>query len=121
MVTADGNTPATGVDKGQSGTNTYKVDGTPGADMRSQIASVLVGGGFQLIELKAIRPSLEDIFVNIISQETAEEETEEDEEWEGQEDNLEEEYQEEEAEEPEPAMATPPAQERVTTKKRVRR
>jgi len=126
LINPDGTSPDGSLDKMQTGVYTFQVEGFPGADMRSQVASTLVGGGFQLLELKAVRPSLEDIFVNIITQESAEEDTEEDEEFDEEYGYGPESEQDEEPEmapesEPEPAMAATPSRERITTKKRARR
>jgi ABC-2 type transport system ATP-binding protein len=63
------------------GTYNYQVEGAPGADVRAGVASAVVGAGNQLLELKVYRPSLEDIFISVISQaeqEAAEEEYEDD-------------------------------------------
>ncbi len=122
MINADGTAPIIQAEKALAGNNTYQVDTTPGMDVRSQVASAVVGGGFQLIELKAVRPSLEDIFVNIITQDAAEDEVEP-EDYEGEDEDTGgsvgegEQYEEE----PEPVLATPQPRERVTAKKRVRR
>jgi ABC-2 type transport system ATP-binding protein len=124
LVNADGTSPDGALDKMQSGVYTFQAEGFPGTDTRSQLASTLVGGGFQLLELKAVRPTLEDVFVNIISQETAEEDTAEDEEYyedEGYDDEPEQEEESEAEPEPEPALASTPSRERITAKKRVRR
>ena len=74
LINADGTAPIIPAEKAPAGDNTYQIDTTPSMDVRSQLASAIVGGGFQLIELKAVRPSLEDIFVNIITQDAAEDE-----------------------------------------------
>jgi ABC-2 type transport system ATP-binding protein len=120
MINADGTAPTIPAEKAPAGNNTFQVEAAPGADVRSQLASALVGGGFQLVELKAVRPSLEDIFVNIITQDAAEDE-EEPEEYEGDDEDSGQLEDEQYEEEPEPVMAAPPPRERVTAKKRVRR
>ncbi|HEX8218504.1 MAG TPA: ABC transporter ATP-binding protein [Chloroflexia bacterium] len=51
-----------------AGTYNYQVEGVPGADVRAGLASAIVGSGHQLLELKLYRPSLEDIFISVISQ-----------------------------------------------------
>jgi ABC-2 type transport system ATP-binding protein len=64
-----------------AGTYNYQVEGAPGADVRAGLASAVVGAGNQLLELKVYRPSLEDIFISVISraeQEAAEEDFEDD-------------------------------------------
>ncbi|HEX8229183.1 MAG TPA: ATP-binding cassette domain-containing protein [Chloroflexia bacterium] len=64
------------------GTYNYEVVGAPGVDVRAGLASAVVGSGNQLLELKVYRPSLEDIFISVISQDeqaTADEEYEDEE------------------------------------------
>ncbi|MBF6613450.1 MAG: ABC transporter ATP-binding protein [Chloroflexi bacterium] len=56
------------------GVNLFQVEGKEGADIRAQVASVVVGGGYQLLELKSITPTLEDIFIQVITQEEENEE-----------------------------------------------
>ncbi len=51
-----------------AGTYNYQVEGAPGVDVRAGLASAIVGSGNQLLELKVYRPSLEDIFISVISQ-----------------------------------------------------
>ncbi len=55
-----------------SGVNLYQVECKPGTDLRSQVAAAVVGAGYPLYELKSVRPSLEDVFIRVISQETEE-------------------------------------------------
>jgi len=118
LHTLDGATPVGAVEKLPAGVNTYQVESRSGSDVRAQLASAVVGQGFQLLELKAVRPTLEDIFVNIISEDVSEPEDETyDEDYDGQGDVEPEAYEEVEEE---PVVAAP-ARERVTTKRRVRR
>jgi ABC-2 type transport system ATP-binding protein len=70
----DGVTPTT-PDKLAAGVHDYQVESQVGADIRPELATAIVGGGFQLLELKAVKPSLEDVFVNIISQDVADDDT----------------------------------------------
>lgn len=51
-----------------AGTYNYQVQGTTGSDVRAGLASAVVGSGNQLLELRVYRPSLEDIFISVISQ-----------------------------------------------------
>lgn len=51
-----------------AGTYNYEVQSAPGVDVRAGVASAIVGSGNQLLELKVYRPSLEDIFISVISQ-----------------------------------------------------
>ena len=48
------------------------VESEPGHDLRGQIAARIVGGGFELLELRAIKVSLEDIFRQLTTEESAE-------------------------------------------------
>lgn len=50
-------------------TNLYQVDGRPGSDLRSQLAAAVTGSNFRLLELRGIRPTLEDVFIRVITQE----------------------------------------------------
>jgi ABC-2 type transport system ATP-binding protein len=59
-VTADG-----GVD----GTNTFTVAFALGHDLREQLAASIVGQGWGLLELRPVRLSLEEIFLEIITEE----------------------------------------------------
>lgn len=102
-----------------AGTYNYEVLGAPGADVRAGLASAIVGAGNQLLELKVYRPSLEDIFISVISQDeqAALEEVSEDEEYydeggDAAEDGV-------DAEEEETTVA-PQQKERVVTRRRVR-
>jgi len=45
------------------------VECEPGRDLRSRIAADLVGQGHELYELRAARVSLEDIFLQVTTQE----------------------------------------------------
>ncbi|MEA2572916.1 MAG: gliding motility-associated transport system ATP-binding protein [Chloroflexia bacterium] len=69
LLSADGqNGTAAAAESLPAGTYNYQVEGAPGADVRSGLASAIVGSGNQLLELKVYRPSLEDIFISVISQ-----------------------------------------------------
>jgi ABC-2 type transport system ATP-binding protein len=48
--------------------NRYTVDGEPGGDPREAIVSALTANGFGLLELKTAVPTLEEIFVKIITE-----------------------------------------------------
>ncbi|MDQ6693395.1 MAG: ABC transporter ATP-binding protein [Chloroflexota bacterium] len=52
-----------------SGGKLYQVEVRPGTDLRSQLAAAIIGGGYSLLELKSVRPSLEEIFIRVITQE----------------------------------------------------
>lgn len=47
------------------------IESEPGIDVRSKVAATIVGGGFELLELRAINLSLEDIFRQLTTQESA--------------------------------------------------
>jgi ABC-2 type transport system ATP-binding protein len=47
-----------------------KIECEPGRDLRSRIAAEVVGQGHELVELRASRVSLEDIFLQVTTQET---------------------------------------------------
>jgi ABC-2 type transport system ATP-binding protein len=50
-----------------------EVESESGTDLRARIASRIVGGGFDLLELRAVSLSLEDIFMQLTTEEKAEE------------------------------------------------
>ncbi|MEO6457653.1 MAG: ATP-binding cassette domain-containing protein [Chloroflexia bacterium] len=102
---------------------TYTVEGQTGVDLRAQIASAVVGAGYDLLELKSVRPSLEQIFIDVISREeefTDEELDEEDTDLGGESDD---------PDAPESGRIGPPRSvvrtgeptQRIATRKRVRR
>lgn len=47
------------------------IESEPGIDVRGQVAATIVGGGFELLELRAVNLSLEDIFRQLTTQESA--------------------------------------------------
>jgi ABC-2 type transport system ATP-binding protein len=53
------------------------VESESGTDLRAQIASRVIGGGFDLLELRAVNLSLEDIFMQLTTEEKTEEKAEE--------------------------------------------
>jgi ABC-2 type transport system ATP-binding protein len=61
MPVAEGSLPA--------GVHTYRIEGQPGPDLRPRLAAAVVGAGYNLLELKSVRPTLEDVFINVISRE----------------------------------------------------
>jgi ABC-2 type transport system ATP-binding protein len=46
------------------------IEAKPGLDLRSRLAAAIVGGGYELEELRAARLSLEDIFLQLTTEET---------------------------------------------------
>ena len=106
------------------GVYTYEVEGQPGTDLRSHVAAAIVGAGYQLLELKGLRPSLEDTFLRVVSQGAEEEEYEEyeDEGEYGEDEGETEEYEEEETVSGRPQQPRQPRQpQRVAIAKRVRK
>ena len=52
-------------------TNLYRIEAAEGQDARPHIASAIVGAGYSLVELKAVRPTLEELFLQVITQDQA--------------------------------------------------
>jgi ABC-2 type transport system ATP-binding protein len=59
------------------GIYSYKVDGAEGVEIRPALAEAVIVGGYELLEMKSLRLSLEDIFLRVIAQ-GAEQEDEDD-------------------------------------------
>jgi len=55
--------------EGHDGTSGYEVESEPGRDIRRDLARVVVGGGWGLLELRPVRLSLEDIFLQLTTEE----------------------------------------------------
>jgi len=54
------------------GTSTlYEVQGSSKTDLRPQVASAVVGAGLELLELRSVRPTLEQVFIDIITRDAA--------------------------------------------------
>lgn len=51
------------------GVYSYQIEEQPDKDLRAELASAVVGAGYRLYELKSVKPSLEEIFINVISRE----------------------------------------------------
>jgi ABC-2 type transport system ATP-binding protein len=49
----------------------YEIESETGRDVRRQLASTVVGNGWGLLELRPMRMSLEEIFLQIITTEEA--------------------------------------------------
>ena len=120
LLNPDGTTRDGKLENMEEGKYTYQIEHDPGKDVRPDLASAVVKAGQRLIELRAVRPTLEDIFIDVISKEgpddrygemapddLAEEEYGDDTE----------EYDEEEYEEP----VAQPTRGRVQARRRVRR
>lgn len=116
------NTNGSTTTSADEGANGYTVEFTPGQDVRAHLSAAVVGAGYSLLEMKSVRPSLEEIFIRVISQAQATEMEEDaeaalsDEELDG------EEYEDEIADEEEvEAAPVAPTRTHVSTKRRVRR
>ena len=57
------------------GAHLYKVESQPGTDMRPKIASAVIGAGHDLLELRGLVMSLEEVFLQVVSREAEQEET----------------------------------------------
>ena len=57
------------------GEGKYLVEADNGVDLRPQLARVVVERGWQLLELKAQEFTLEEVFINLVTEETTEEES----------------------------------------------
>lgn len=53
-----------------SGRWSVTIESQPGLDLRSRLAATIVGGGHELYELRAVRLSLEEIFLQLTTEET---------------------------------------------------
>jgi ABC-2 type transport system ATP-binding protein len=100
-----------------AGVHTYHIDGQPGADLRPRLAAAIVGAGYELLELKSVRPTLEDVFISVISREEELAAEEEEEELLAAEPSaaVEEEFEAEEE------VTTAPVRTRISTRRRVRK
>lgn len=95
-----------------AGEYTYQVVSAQGSDIRSGVASAVVNSGNRLLEMRVFRPTLEDIFINVITQ---------DEKAALEEESLgEDDYYDDDGELSEPVVAAPVVRERVVTKRRAR-
>ncbi|MCI0410136.1 MAG: ABC transporter ATP-binding protein, partial [Acidobacteria bacterium] len=54
-----------------NGTHTFEIEKTPGRDIRSSLARAIVHSGLGLLELKQQGMSLEDIFLQLTTEEAA--------------------------------------------------
>lgn len=57
------------------GTHIYRVESRSGNDIRPSIASAVVGAGYELLELRGLVMSLEEVFLQVVSREAEVEET----------------------------------------------
>jgi ABC-2 type transport system ATP-binding protein len=57
------------VAEGHDGAAGYEVESEPGRDVRRDLARTVVGGGWGLLELRPVRLSLEDIFLQLTTEE----------------------------------------------------
>ena len=63
----------TGAALESAGVLSLTIESTPGLDARGRLAAAIVSGGHELRELRAIRLSLEDIFLQLTTEEPHEE------------------------------------------------
>jgi ABC-2 type transport system ATP-binding protein len=59
------------VTSGADGLSNAEIESESGADLRAQIASRVVNNGFDLLEMRAVNLSLEDIFMQLTTEEQA--------------------------------------------------
>lgn len=64
------------VGSGTSGTSVLDVQITPGGDVRRHLANAVVSNGWGLLELRRVKMSLEDIFLELTTQDEADEDDE---------------------------------------------
>jgi ABC-2 type transport system ATP-binding protein len=57
------------------GEGKYLVEADNGLELRPQLARVVVERGWQLLELKSQEFTLEEVFINLVTEETTEEES----------------------------------------------
>ena len=65
--------PLAGAAVDSAGVLSLTVESTPGLDVRGRLAAAIVSGGYELRELRTIRLSLEDIFLQLTTEEPHEE------------------------------------------------
>ena len=57
----------------KDGLGVFEVDSEKGSDVRRELASAIVRGGWGLLELRPMRVSLEDVFVSLMTEDKADE------------------------------------------------
>ena len=57
------------VEQVQEGIMRYQIGSEKDCDIRRELASVVIGNGWGLLELRAVEMSLEDVFVQLVTQE----------------------------------------------------
>lgn len=121
ILNADGTTRDGNFENLKDGNYVYTIEHEQGMELRPDIASKIVGAGQRLIELKAVRPTLEDIFIDVISKEGPDDRYDETNNA-GPGAPVEEQYyDDEDGEEYEDEAVAAPARSRVAARKRVRR
>jgi ABC-2 type transport system ATP-binding protein len=120
LLNADGTTRDGNLDSLKEGTYAYQIEHEQGREVRPDLATAIVGAGQRLIELRAVRPTLEDIFIDVISKEGPDDRYDEyapaepiEQEWDD------EDYDDDD--EPEEEPVAPPTRSRVAARRRVRR
>jgi ABC-2 type transport system ATP-binding protein len=123
LLNADGSSRDGALDNLQEGIYAYQIEHEAGTDIRPEVASAVVNAGQSLVELRAVRPTLEDIFIDVISKEGPDDRYEDEAPSEIEDqgyDEAEEEYYDDEEEEYEEPVAAR-TRGRVQARKRVRR
>jgi ABC-2 type transport system ATP-binding protein len=69
LLNADGSVRDGALENLQEGLYTYQIEHDTGKDVRPDLASSVVKAGQRLVEIRAVRPTLEDIFIDVISKE----------------------------------------------------
>jgi ABC-2 type transport system ATP-binding protein len=118
VLSADGSAHAASVSL-PAGVHSFQVTSTPGTDVRASLASAVIAAGYQLFELRTVRPTLEEVFINVISQEQPEDDYLDDEGDDSEFVDADDDYGE--ADDGEEEVAAAPVRERVTTRRRGRR
>jgi ABC-2 type transport system ATP-binding protein len=59
------------VGESRNGRHSFEVESQPGQDIRAELARVIVGGGWELTELRAAALSLEEVFLELTASEQA--------------------------------------------------
>lgn len=119
LLNTDGSTRDGNLENMKEGTFTYQIEHEQGREIRPDLASAVVGAGQRLIELRAVRPTLEDIFIDVISKEGPDDRYEETFQVQPPADDWDEEDYDDEGEEEAPVVA--PTRSRVAARRRVKR
>lgn len=72
LTTVPGVISAKPTSTGADGVSMVTIDSDPGVEVRSEIARSVIARGWDLLELKSVDFSLEDVFIDLITEETGE-------------------------------------------------